>query len=208
MKFRFNFDKFVAALGILLERCGPMTKLKIVKLLYLADRRHFNVYGRPVIGDRYIRMGLGPVPTVSKELIDQLEEDVMLHIRPAVEGKELAKYFKVDRKHKYPLISLGKAPSCDSLSESDVETLEWVAKEYGKLKASSLVNITHRHAAWKETESLGEIDYRLFPKDDKAATKGVVELAEAEQDEKAEVIAAFSRVTPTRPTPKALLATR
>lgn len=208
LKYRFNLEKFLASLSYLLEACGPMTKLKIVKLLYLTDRRHFNLYGRPVVGDRYVRMDLGPVPSLSKDLIDQLEEGVILHIKPGIENRTLSKYFKVDKTKKYPVISSSKKPDYTVLSQSDIEALDWVVKTYGSYAASTLVNVTHRHAAWKETKSLADIDYRLFPKDDRQATKGIVELVEAEQGERTEVIAAFSRVTPTRSTQKAILATR
>ncbi len=204
MRFRFSLDKFIASLAYFIEACGPMTKLKLVKLLYLADRRHFNLFGRPVIGDRYVRLGLGPVPSLSKELIDQLEEDLMLRIKPAVEGKTLAKYFKVDKSKKYPLISLGKKPCTDVLSQSDVDALRWTVENYGRLAPSALVDITHKHAAWKKTEALAEIDYRLFPVDDREAVEGIVDLAEAEQRDKAEVMAAFSRVPVSRSASKAI----
>lgn len=198
LRYRFNLPKFLAILGRLVESCGPMTKLKIVKLLYLLDRRHFNLHGRPVLGDRYLRMDYGPMPSLAKDLIDVIEEKASFKVKPVAEGKTLAKHFKARRTGSHPEIDLVKLPPTDVLSESDVEALDWVVKNFGGRSASNLVEITHRHPVWKETPPMAEMDYRLFPKGDPQAVAGIAGVAAAEQEERGELMEALSLAAPAR----------
>ena len=198
LRYRFSLEKFLAVLSCLIQECGPMTKLKIVKLMYFLDRRHFNLHGRPVLGDRYLRMEYGPMPTLAKDLIDLIEEKPPFKVKPVAEGKILAKYFKVRRSGTYPSIELVKTPSPEVLSESEVEALNWVVKNFGRRSPSTLVDITHQHAAWKETKSMAEMDYRLFPKGDPEAVENIAEIAAIEQEEKGELMEALSLEAPAR----------
>ncbi len=75
LTFRFDLEKLVNALAYFAHAgVGDLTKLKAVKLLYLADQRHLFRYGRPITGDRYIAMDLGPVPESAYQLISRLCE--------------------------------------------------------------------------------------------------------------------------------------
>ncbi|MEK7288255.1 MAG: Panacea domain-containing protein [Elusimicrobiota bacterium] len=192
LQYQFDLEKFVAALAYLIKKCGPMTKLKIAKLLYLLDRRHFNLHGRPVLGDRYIRMDLGPAPSLSVNLLNELEEEGKFKISPKCEGKTISRFFKADATKKYPPISLREEPSYEVLSESEIEALDWLAAKYGDKEASALVDITHGHSTWRETEPMQEIDYRLFPKGDADAVQGIAELASIQQQEISELGKALS----------------
>lgn len=196
LQYQFNLGKFLAVLGQLIESCGPMTKLKIVKLLYLLDRRHFNLFGRPILGDRYLRMEYGPMPTFAKDLIDTIEEKSSFRVKPVAEGKTLSRHFKTRRAGTHPEIVLVEAPSADVLSESEREALRWVIKNFGHRSASTLVDITHRHAAWKETQAMAEMDYRLFPKGDPEAVARIAEIAAIEQQERGELVEALSLDAP------------
>lgn len=62
LNFNFEVDKFVHAAAFLTESCPGVTKMKLAKLLYFADKKHLVEYGRPVTGDRYTKMELGPAP--------------------------------------------------------------------------------------------------------------------------------------------------
>ena len=54
--FEFDVEKFVNASVYLVERCPEVTKMKLAKLLYFADKEHLLAYGRTITGDRYIKM--------------------------------------------------------------------------------------------------------------------------------------------------------
>ena len=195
LDFEFDFKKFIAVLNYLVKACeAPMTKLKIAKLLYLLDRRHFNLHARPVLGDTYFRLDYGPVPSQSLDLLDELTEAQGAKWAKG-ESKVLSKYFAVKSTGKHPTISAKEDPPLNVLSKTELEALQWVARNFGKKSAGALVDITHTHATWKETAPVKEIDYRLFPKGDPEAVVNIAEIAVLENEERAELLHAMSRGT-------------
>src|ERR1700682_5712762 len=66
LTFQFDLEKLVQAIAYFSVNGIPgLTKLKIAKLLYFADKQHLLEFGRPIIGDVYFCMDLGPVPSLS-----------------------------------------------------------------------------------------------------------------------------------------------
>ena len=62
LKNLFNEKKAAQAAAYLLFRAGkPLSVLKLTKLLYLAERRSFEKFGEPMIGDNPVSMPHGPV---------------------------------------------------------------------------------------------------------------------------------------------------
>src|SRR5229473_6211455 len=73
MQLRFNERKTTQAASLFLKHGGGrMNYMKLIKLLYLADRGAFLRWGRPVSGDRYFSMKLGPVLSVVHDLITEV----------------------------------------------------------------------------------------------------------------------------------------
>src|SRR5260370_40593805 len=64
----FTVQKFVNAAAYLPRQC-EVTKMKLAKLLYFSDKSHLLTYARPIIGDRYIKMDFGPVPSQAYNLM-------------------------------------------------------------------------------------------------------------------------------------------
>lgn len=192
LNYEFSLDKFIAVLNYLLKACEPpMSKLKIAKLLYLLDRRHFNQHARPILGDAYVRLAYGPAPSKSLNLLDELIE-MQGSKWVESESKQLTKYFAVKKTGKHPTVSVKEDPNLNVLSKTELEALQWVVKNFGKKSAGALVDITHLHATWIETAPVKVIDYRLFPKGDKDAVKDIAEIAALEDEERAELLSAMS----------------
>jgi len=62
LKNLFNEKKAAQAAAYFLFRAGgPLSVLKLMKLLYFAERRSFEKFGEPMIGDRLVSMPHGPV---------------------------------------------------------------------------------------------------------------------------------------------------
>jgi len=62
LKNLFNEKKAAQAAAYFLFRAGgPLSVLKLMKLLYFAERRSFEKFGEPMIGDRLASMPHGPV---------------------------------------------------------------------------------------------------------------------------------------------------
>jgi uncharacterized phage-associated protein len=132
IKFQYDAEKAKqAALWLLYKNNGIMDKLQLVKLFFFADREHLAKYGRPIIGGTYYTMRKGPV---CSELLDALNEclDDSLTVEPT---------------HK--LVAKVKS-STDWLSESDLEVLEDVYKNYGYTDPFRLSEITHNLEVYKK----------------------------------------------------------
>jgi uncharacterized phage-associated protein len=70
MKFVFNEEKAAEAAAFLLERAGgSMPYIRLIKLLYLADRQSLIETGQPIVGDQAVSMDHGPVLSVVYDLI-------------------------------------------------------------------------------------------------------------------------------------------
>jgi uncharacterized phage-associated protein len=152
LSFRFAPYKFVSAVTYLANRCGETTKMKIAKLLYFADKEHLLDYGRPVIGDKYIKMEWGPVPSKGYNLMKHDD-------RASVDDQSLFdEYIEVSGK----LLTAKQAADERHLSDSDKEALDSVIAKYGHLTPKQLSDLSHREVAWKGAQMNGEMDYRLF----------------------------------------------
>jgi hypothetical protein len=67
----FDERKAAAAAAYLLFRAGATLPLiKLVKLMYLAERLSFKRYGEPLTGDRLVSMPNGPVLSLTYEHIN------------------------------------------------------------------------------------------------------------------------------------------
>jgi hypothetical protein len=70
VRLRFNEAKATeAAARLIALRGGKMSYMKLIKLLYLADREALLRWGRPITTDRYVSMDHGPVVSNVYELI-------------------------------------------------------------------------------------------------------------------------------------------
>lgn len=147
-----NVKKVITVLNYLARKIGPVDKLKVVKLLYFIDKRHFIQYGRFVTNDCYIKMPLGPVPSKVLDVIDNPED--ML-------GKATLDYLRdnisIDVSTNNRTITSCKEPDIEELSRSEIKIIDQVIAEYGGYPASRLVDLTHREKAWINAGDLDEL---------------------------------------------------
>lgn len=67
--FKFNRDKAIATVLFIAEKLikrygkNGADLHKIFKILYFADQKHLAKYGRPIVGDFYVAMREGGVPS-------------------------------------------------------------------------------------------------------------------------------------------------
>lgn len=169
-RITFSFDalKFANATAYLAGRCADLTRMKLSKLLFFADKAHLLWYGRPVIGDRYIKMEYGPVPSSAYNLIKRDD-------RATAEDQEVFDHFLLvdgnDIKAKLP-------PDLNHLSETDVEALDFVLEKYGHLTPAQLSKLSHNDPAWREADMNGDMDYRLLLVEDETMSQ----MVEADQE--------------------------
>ena len=144
----FDERKAAEAAAFLLFRAGGCLPLiKLVKLLYLAERLSFQRYGEPLTGDSLVSMPNGPVLSTTYD-----------HINGALRSIEGGwdSWISDRAGHIVGLRdpSMIRSPEQDllQLSGSDLEVLQEVWKEFGHWDRWTLVNYTHSAACpeWKD----------------------------------------------------------
>jgi uncharacterized phage-associated protein len=137
----------IEAIYYVLSKIGQSDKLKIVKLIYLADKYHLIKYGRTITNDDYYVMQYGPVGTTVK---DFLSSDTYFSSSAEKEFEsrlieKVAEYEYKCRPIRYKI---------KWLSQSDLEVLDFVIEKFGAKTSLQLFRYSHRYPEWKSYESL------------------------------------------------------
>ena len=114
IRFRLNWQKAIEAVVWLAAREPGMTFFYASKILYFADKYHLERYARPITGDIYVAMEMGPVPSRIYDLLKQsafAPADVLEDLAAAVEIKG-------------PRLNPKRDPTPGVLSGSDERMLE------------------------------------------------------------------------------------
>jgi len=143
--FKFDFQKSTQAINyFVLKNHGEIDKLKVIKLIYFADRYHLRKYGRPTTNDDYYAMDYGPVNSGVKDIIDaseyadKTEKDyASLYLKQSEKVHNIKSIRGVDEK---------------VLSNSDVDALEFAWSTFGEYDNFQLAEITHKYPDWKKHE--------------------------------------------------------
>jgi uncharacterized phage-associated protein len=69
LRFQFNEKKGVEALTYIASRWPGVTAFFAAKTLFFAEKLHLNKYARPIVGDTFIAMPNGPVPSTLYDFI-------------------------------------------------------------------------------------------------------------------------------------------
>ena len=137
--FRFNEAKAVqAAAFLLILHHGKMQRLRLMKLLYVAEREQLKRYGRPIIGDHYVSMDYGPVLSNTLNLARETGW---------IEGKIWKKYIKKLGKHSVKLLH---EPRFDKLTPAERTTLQRVHKERLHQTQWQISKWTHLFGEWQD----------------------------------------------------------
>lgn len=137
MSLRFNERKATEAAAFLLRlRGGRMHYLKLIKLLYLADREALLRWGVPITTDRYVSMDHGPVTSKIYNLIVD-------------EGDKPFWSQYVSDPTDYQVSLVQEAPA-DQLSRAEESLLQDVFERYGHMGRFDLVKLVHKFPEWKD----------------------------------------------------------
>jgi len=146
MLLEFDYKKATQAINYLTQKeGGQIDKLKLIKLVYLADRYHLRRFGRPMVNDAYLAMPLGPVGSSVKDIaefsgfLDEAE-------------REYASVYLKRGEAPNKVISIADVDT-DVFSQSELEALEFAYNEFGAISAPALVNLTHRYPEWDKFKS-------------------------------------------------------
>lgn len=119
-----------------------LDRVKLMKLLWAADRYHVRKYGRLILPSKYCAMRHGPVNSLAEDiakssdyLSEDKKQDVQLYIRVIGNGVELIRTFN----------------NCGYLSDTDREALDFAINQFGSEKTFDLANIiSHKYPEWSK----------------------------------------------------------
>ena len=133
--FEYSLKPALNALAYLQQHIPRLTRLEAFKLLYLADKRHLELYGRPIVGGTYAALKNGPVP---RRLYDYVKET------SGPSGHSLPKF---------------PEPDLRKFSDSEHKILDEIIQKYGRYSAGKLIDVSHDSAwsaAWKSAQAHGK----------------------------------------------------
>ena len=135
-RFRFNERKATAAAAFLLQQeGGTMDYMRLVKLLYLAERESLARLGHPLAGDLYYALDQGPI--LSRVL------DLCKH------NSSGAWAGQIERSGLWA-VHLKGTPDLGPLSPAEMTILEDVAKTYRDRDQWELSTLMHGLPEWKD----------------------------------------------------------
>lgn len=127
------------AIIFLATQINPLSKTKLLKLIYLIEELSVKKYGSPFFNIRFDVWKLGPV---SRDLYVEITSEPDL-LEPYIlkENRNGAVFVKPKQKF-----------SDDEFSDMELSLLKDIVRVYGKYSADQLINLTHRkHSPWYAT---------------------------------------------------------
>jgi uncharacterized phage-associated protein len=152
MRFQFDERKGTEALAYIAEKWPNVTIFFVSKVLFFAEKKHLNRYGRPIVADTFIAMPNGPVPST---LYDFIKGNFGLSGDP--EGFSGAIDSSI-----HPKISAKRGYDASILSSSDVECLDEAISFCQSKQFNHLSQLTHQERAWVDAPPNAAMDYELF----------------------------------------------
>lgn len=151
LRFQFNEKKGVEALTYVASKWPGLTAFFAAKVLFFAEKKHLNRYSRPIVGDTFIAMPNGPVPSTLYDFIKG-------RLDQAGDPDAVMAALLIER-DPYPRLAAQRAPDLDVLSLSDLECLDEAIGFCRGRSFGTLSTLTHQERAWIDAPVNGPMDY-------------------------------------------------
>jgi len=126
---------------------GAVQYVKLLKLVYLADRESLKRYGHPITFDDYQALPRGPVPDDLHQVLERGEHDLP-------EWKDAIAVVGVGEDR--VVVPRNTIEQCiESLSASNIEILDHLVKLHGARHHKELVRYTHGLGEWRKVRRAG-----------------------------------------------------
>jgi uncharacterized phage-associated protein len=124
---------------------GSINHMKLIKLMYLADRSAMATFGLPISKDKFVSMDHGPVLSQTLNLINgemRSSKNGWNHWVSPRNGNAINL-----------LVSVKSRTQLDELSEKDIEVLKGVWEKFGHMNPFQLVDYCHDNCPeWVDPE--------------------------------------------------------
>ena len=129
IQYQFDIDKAIATMVAFLKHIEPTDKLKLIKLLYLADRDCFLEFGHPITGDQPVAMKHGPVPSGCLDVLN---------------GEMESKVFSFLHVHDKTVTLATAAPSdLYEFADHEKQIVENTIRKYGNMTTPEIYDAVH-----------------------------------------------------------------
>lgn len=131
----FNEQKAAQiAAWFIAKQGGTMPHLKLIKLMYLAERAALQAHGQPLTGDRFVAMPHGPVLSLTLD-----------HINDAVSSEQDGwdSWISDKANHTVGLVRDVNRDALDEISDADIHVLEATWKKFGWMTKYQIRDYTH-----------------------------------------------------------------
>ena len=123
------------------EQGGTMSHLKLMRLLYLAERTSIERHGFPVLGDKLVSMDHGPVLSITLNYMQGYKKP----------GNGWDKWISSKKDHKVSLARKFRTRDLDLLSQATLEILENVWGRHGHVNQWDICDHAHEHCPeWQD----------------------------------------------------------
>lgn len=129
------------AAWLLDKQGGKMPHLKLMKLLYLAERTYIRKNGHPFLGDKLVSMDHGPVLSVTLNYMQGYKEP----------GNGWDKWVSPKENHEVSLARQYNEDDLGLMNEAMLEVLEEIWREFGYMDQWKIRDYTHEYCTeWKD----------------------------------------------------------
>ena len=158
---KFNEQKATEAVSLLLKmHGGKMSRVKVLKLLYLADRKAIENWERPITHDIYYSMKEGQVLSGVLDLINSV-----------IQNPIWQKYIVIADNISIKLRNKDEFAGVQNLTRAEVRLIEDIYKEFGNWDRFELGKLTKKFPEYKPTTGrikteIEEILTHIYGKED------------------------------------------
>lgn len=144
----FNEKKAAQVAAFFLMRANSaLPVLKLMKLMYLAERSSFVTYGEGISGDRLVSMQHGPVMSITLNLMNGSTESSADGWDAWISDRANHEISLADNKRGI------QANDLLALSDADIAILNQTWQEFGRMNKFQLVEYTHQHCPeWEDPD--------------------------------------------------------
>lgn len=149
-----NKEKYKQVILYLCSELGGILKgkKKLAKLLYFVDFDFFEKNQKPITGDIYKALPMGPFPTKLEEITTEMKKKKEIEVENIVEreGYGPTEIYKCMVK-----------PDLSVFEKDEIKMIDRVILKYGNLTGRQLEDLTHAEAPYIGTKLKKEIPYEL-----------------------------------------------
>lgn len=138
-----DLPRIMQACAALLKRAPgrSMSRMELLKRLYIADRESIRLSGHSISGDRHAALELGPILSVTYNMI-----------KGKVAAEQWSRHFESSGRD----VILKHDPGIDELSSFDMQILDRISEQFKSYSAGQLSKFTHQFAEYKKNDPKGK----------------------------------------------------